>query len=265
MTTQRTKLAISLAYALLILSIMLLWESSSQSPVSQIADCGPGLQCVVTIFNLPYLSCIEVGEGLAAVAWLLLLFQTKDYLTRRMPSLHAALTRRIAVSRNVRVAALILSLAGAVAFLFMVSVDMGYNVPAADTTAKWILHNFFNQYGLTLSQVGFPVAMAVTITLTIYHLNDGIADAFSWAVRRFLAPAITTLGLAILIFDYREISLYAANFVPWVWEGIYPVNNWTILLVSAFVTMYPVKGSRTQRQISEPAWKETPTGLMNHA
>lgn len=201
--------------------------STSSSPICAYEPSLSG--CSVYEF---YEYCAEVAEGLAAVAVLLILFQTKDRLSKAMPSVTRALTHRMAVPRNTRRVVLFLSVIGAIAFSVTVFVDVGYNVPSLADTSRWILFNYIDLHGIYLSMVAFPIAAMTTLGFTVYKLEDGPASALKWAFKTFALPATTALEVGILVFDLREIALSATKFVPWSLYGIYLVSNWFVLIVS---------------------------------
>ncbi|MGP8124325.1 MAG: hypothetical protein ACLQEQ_00410 [Nitrososphaerales archaeon] len=147
---------------------------------------------------------------------------------------------------------LVLSIVGVISFSMMVFVDVGYNIPAVSYTAKYILFHYIDLNGIYLSQVAFPIAVLTTLGLTAYRIDWGLAPALRWALRAFTFPAITILQVGILIFDSREIALYATKFVPWSLGGIWVVSNWFLLIVSAF--LFFATGQRSsfkQRTIEE--------------
>jgi hypothetical protein len=184
-----------------------------------------------------YQSYVEIAEGFAVVAALSLLFQLKDRLSRALPSVARLSAHQVVLSHRIRITTLLFSVAGAIAFLAMAAIDVGYNIPSLAATSKWILFHYIDLHGIYLSEVAFPVAVVTTLGFTIYRLERGLSYALKWALRTFTLPAITALEVGILVFDSREINLYATKFVPWSLDGICLVSNWFVLIVALSLTL----------------------------
>ncbi len=183
-----------------------------------------------------YRSYAETSEGLAVVAMLLLLYPMKRAAL--------SLSHPVTLSKPMRRLAFSISLAGAVAFLVMVGIDVSYAqkyFPSLHDSASTAL-SYFHFYALqpqgsALGSMAVLAATVATLGFMIYHLEKGLPSAFAWALRRFTLPAIITLQVLLLVSDPSEMPVHVTNFASWSLGGVAVLSNWFVLIVALFLTL----------------------------
>jgi hypothetical protein len=189
-----------------------------------------------------FVSQFEVTEGIAAVAFLLLLAVIMEsygfgYLFRS-PVLTDHLRSRISYLFA------FLAFAGISSYALLVLcnprklrniIDIhGWNV------VQYPLNLFGYLGGSAMGQdgrMGYGGLALLTWGLTIVFLS--LVVGFTRAVKFFALPSILFLTVVVLLFDPREMDIQAINLASeFTFDGVSLLSNWFLLTVSLFFTVY---------------------------
>jgi hypothetical protein len=171
--------------------------------------------------------CVEVAEGFAAVALLLLVFS------------------RWKIPEDPKSRNRLLSIFGVVFaclfFLLAFGAHIGYWVWADLHIASALSLRIF-LYSI-LSPVPGPPSNGLGVVSFIYFSLACLCFVLRYGVKttlfRFAAPSVFILMLCILVLDMQEMSLHITNFLtPLTYDGVDLVSNWLALMVSGFIVLY---------------------------
>jgi len=170
---------------------------------------------------------VEVAEGLAAVALLLMAFSLW-----KIPE-GPRLRNKLLVASGVVFACLF--------FLMAFVVHMGYWVwfdlhIAPALSLRTFLYSI-------LSPIPGPPPRGLGVVSSAYFafacLCFGLRYGFKTTLFKFAAPSVFVLMLSITILDTQEMSIHMTNFLtPLAYGGVDLASNWLALMVSGFVVLY---------------------------
>jgi hypothetical protein len=210
----------------------------------------------------PYpLAYFELIGGIILAAILLTLFALRS----RMPLVPRIASLRIAVSKRVRLTALMLSCGGGVVFALMLLADWSFYVPSLNTQWVWYIPNLFttvfSYLGDSSAQQGYigsDAVVVVTLTtlgLVVYRLRDNLGSAIRWAFEIFAFPAVIVLTVGIYVTSPIQMPLYVTTFSSgWMINGVPILSNWSVLIASTvFLAVLLISELRSQiSKMTEP-------------
>lgn len=87
--------------------------------------------------------------------------------------------------------------------------------------------------------IGFLSLTVAALGLVAFKIEHGFLAALKYSLLRLVFPAILCLEVGILAFMPSAMSLHVADFTaPLYYCGVYLLNNWVVLAVSACLTAY---------------------------
>jgi hypothetical protein len=195
-----------------------------------------------------FVSQFEVTEGIAAVAFLLLVAVIIEscgfgYLFRS-PVLSNHLKSRISPLFA------FLAFAGIFSYALLVLCNLRKLRDIIDINGWNVVQyplNFLGYLGGSAmgqnGRMGYGALAFLTWGLTILFLS--LVIGFARAVKFFALPSVLFLTVVVLLFDPREMDSQAINLVTeFTFNGVSLLSNWFLLTVSLFFTVYGLMHER---------------------
>lgn len=192
------------------------------------------------------LAYIVQGIIIGVITWIGLRLGSR--MLMKKPSVASFLTSPIKCSENTKRAALSIFICGTILFFFMVSLDWFYNFWGNSylrSIHDYFVSNYFSFHALqstgnAVGSVGFLGALGATICLAIYNLQKGRLGALSYALKRFLLPAIMIMIGGLIVFGQSPQMLnHVTYFTSWTLKSpfgtLHLVSNYFVLVFSAFL------------------------------
>lgn len=105
---------------------------------------------------------------------------------------------------------------------------------------------WFQAQGNALGVAGFLFLAAAAAGFFLFSLPKGIGGAIKGAAV-LSAAGVLVLEVALLLTDFKEMSLHATNFAVWSWpepNEIFLISNWFALVVASGLTALGLKARR---------------------